>query len=855
MISPASGTDQVKNGRCKCSHCGLPVPKGLFNQDRAEQFCCRGCETAYQLIHENGLEAFYSMSDQAPRAQNESKDRTFEEFDVPGFIESFGVQHEDGSCEIRFVLEGIHCAACIWLLEKLPQIVPGVLEARIIWSKYLATIRWNPQEVQLSSVASRLAQLGYTPHVSRANQQEETVRNENRKHLIRLAVAGAAAGNNMLIAAALYFGMFQTMTDSVELLLRWASCFVGVASLLIPGRIFFRGAIAAIRTRTPHMDLPVALGLAIGGLAGVWNTITNTGEIYFDSLSALVFLLLLGRWIQYRQQLHAADAIDLLHQVTPQMALRKRDDRFVPTPLNLIEPGDIVLVRSGETIPVDGPIVSGCSAIDESILTGESIPRLAREGQHVFAGALNLKDAIEIKSEQTQGQTRIGKLFDLVQQSSAEKAPIVQLADRIGGWFVAIVISVALIALIAWLFIDPSQAFDRCVSLLIVACPCALALATPLAISVALGRAAKAGILIKSGDALQTLNKPGEIWLDKTGTLTQGRMRVVGWETINSSRSDDYLAYVRAIESSSSHPVAVAIASYLAEQNLDIPKSQLEQIEQSPSGGIRARYENHEIRIGNRSYVSEVASMTSHIQKSEAEMIEKGASPVFVAFDHEVVAIIGVGDPLRSDSIVAVNRIREMGWEVGILSGDHQSIVDQVGQSLSIPADRCHGGMMPEQKMDFVRSALRGGKTVVMVGDGINDSAALAVASVGIAAHGGAQASLQAAPVYLGNAGLLGIVQLFEGGKRTMVSIRRNFIASLSYNLVTVTLAALGFINPLVAAVLMPISSLTVVGLSLASRSFQRNHSDSQTDAFDESPVSTSVRSQRDHKELVEVTS
>jgi len=629
--------------------------------------------------------------------------------------------------------------------------------------------------------------------------------------MIAIGVAFAAAGNNMLIAGSLYLGLFSYMDDGVQQLLRWATCLVGLVSLAWPGRTFFAGAYNALRSRTPHMDLPVALGLSVGGLAGVINTVRGTGELYFDTLSVLVFLLLVGRWIQLRQQRHAAAALEVLYRVTPRTANKLVDGGFAEVPAEVLQPGDVVAVQAGDSIPADGTVLSGSSSVDEQVLTGESTPVPVGPGSKVAAGSINVGARLQLTVDAVGEDTRMGKVLGLVEQQT--RPQIVMLADRIGGWFVAVVLSLAALTLAGWMAFEPASAVDHAVALLIVACPCALALATPLAIAVALGRAARRKILIKGGDALQRLSKPGTIWLDKTGTLTEGRMAVVGWHG-----DETVAAAVAALERHSTHPTARALVAWAEDQG-GAPSPKVDNVRQR-QGGISGELDGHTLAVGNAPFISEhIGGVIDLTMRSAAgELLGQAASPVYIAIDGKIVAVAGVGDPLRSDAQAAVDELSRRGWTVGILSGDHPDIVTGIGQALGLPDDRVHGGLHPEDKVRFVADHGPDAPPTVMVGDGVNDSAALAAASVGIATRDGAEASLQAAPVYLGRPGLSGIIELLDASSATMRGIRRNFAVSLAYNAVAVGLAASGHISPLVAALLMPLSSLSVVALSLSLR-------------------------------------
>jgi Cu2+-exporting ATPase len=808
-VPPLSAASAIE--RAACAHCGLAVPVGLVRPDTCEQFCCNGCRTAHALILEHGLGAYYALQAESPRARASTGDTEirFADLDRPAFTERH-VDTDPRGCSTRLAIDGIHCAACVWLLEKLPRVCPGVQSARVHWARSTLDVRWDPAAVRLSEIATAIHGLGYRPHPLPSGAHVDSIQAGDRSQLVSLAIAAAAAGNNMLIAAALYLGAFSFMEGPIEALLRLASCGVGVVSLAGPGRVFFRGAIAALRTRVAHMDVPIALGLLVGGVGGLVNTVRGAGEIYFDTLSVLVFLLLLGRWIQSRQQGRAARAVELMLRLTPRTAHRVVDGEVVDVPGEALEPADVVEVRAGETIPADGKVLAGVSAVDASILTGEPRPVPVEVGSRVAAGTLNVAATLRVEIESVGADTRIGRVLELVESAAQERPRIVELADRLAGRFVIAVIGLAALTFAVWMVLDPGVAIDRAVTLLIVSCPCALALATPLAISVALGRSARRRILVKSGDVFQRLMEPGTIWLDKTGTLTQGRMTMTRW-----IGDAEIAPAVAALEEHSSHPVAVALAVALKREGRVVHDVQdVQDVQQSDRGGISGRVDGVALAVGTEAFVrGRGVAVPSWARRAAAPMLAEGHSPVFVARGSRVVAVAGVGDPLRPDAVPAIAELRARGWEVGILSGDHRDVVRHIGASLGLPADRCHGGLAPEDKVRFVRA--REGRTTVMVGDGVNDSAALAAASVGIATRDGAEASLQAAPVYLGRPGLDGILELFDKSRDTMRTIRTNFRVSLAYNLVCVSLAAIGWVTPLLAAVLMPLSSLTVVGVSL----------------------------------------
>lgn len=833
--SPGENGGGAVRAAASCSHCGLNVPEGLVEPGAAAQFCCAGCRTAFEVIHACGLDKYYALRQKMEAAEDRAPSKStrgrFAEFDDAAFEAVYcrTIEPEAGTpglmaCEL--FLEGVHCAACIWLVEKLPRVCEGVVESRLDLRRGMVRVVWDPRRVKLSRVARALDSLGYPPHPARDAGDRELRRREDRRQLVRLGVAGACAGNVMLLGLALYAGLFDTMDPAYAALFRWSSMAISVVSLLWPGSVFFRSAWSALRTRTMHLDVPIALALGAGGVWGVINTIRGTGEIYFDTLSVLVFLLLVGRFIQHRQQRRSSDAVEMLFSLTPTSALLvEHDDLGAGEPgatrevsIQSLRAGQTVEVRAGASVPVDGVVVAGLSQVDQSLLTGESRAVTVETGDRVAAGTVNLAATIRVRVEATGAQTRIGRLMSLVQESLDRKAPIVRLADRIAGWFLAGMLGLAALTLGLWLWLDPARpalAIDHAIALLVVTCPCALGLATPLALTVSIGRAARRGILIKGGGVLQALTQPGTLVLDKTGTLTVGRMRVVRADLDAAAR-----AAVAAIERHSTHPIARAIVETFTAE----PMATAGNIRHTLGGGMEGRVAGRDWCIGSPAFIgTRVNGLGTAETTLVADLTAAGLSPVLAAANGRVVGALGLGDPLRTDSAEAVRALRTVGWNPVILSGDHETVVHAAAEELGVPRASARGGATPEDKLHAVRELVAGGDgTTVMVGDGVNDAAALAAATVGIAVHGGAEASLAAADVYLSRPGLSPVVELVDGARRTMRTIKLCLGASLCYNIVAAALCVAGLISPLIAAVIMPASSLTVLGLCVRSGAFRR---------------------------------
>ncbi|MBI1369942.1 MAG: heavy metal translocating P-type ATPase [Planctomycetes bacterium] len=816
---PGSILRSPSAAKALCTHCRLPVPAGLIEPGAAQQFCCSGCRTAHQIIHECGLDAFYKLreSGDAFNEPTRGTDAAYGEYDDPQFIALYAAPAPAGCRSIDLRLEGVHCAACVWLIEKLPRVLPGVIEARLTMHKATVRIVWDPSRLALSRIARVLDNLGYPSHPSRRTPAQQINTLEDRRLLWRIAVAGAIAGNVMLMAVALYAGMFSGMDAWERTLFRYGNMLLGVLALAWPGRVFLRGAVAAVRTRTPHMDLPIALGLIAGGVAGAVNTIRGSGEIYFDSLTVLIFLLLVGRWLQHRQQRRAADALELLFSLTPRSARRIVGDAIESIAVESLNVGDLIEVRAGENLPADGRIVEGHSELDRSLLTGESAPCAVGPGDAVLAAMVNIAAPLRVRVEASGADTRLGQLVRLVEECTSRRAPIVQFADRIAGVFVIVVIALAIGTWGVWQWIDPAMAIDHAVALLIVACPCALGLATPMALAVGIGRAAKRHILIKGGDTLERLAAPGPaglLLLDKTGTLTTGIAAMRLWHGDPSLKSA-----VLAIESQSTHPRARAIVAALQAEGVTT-SDETWQVRQLTDGGIRADLQGRRMVIGSIDLMHRFAITIDEVRGAWInDCLDRGLSPVCVAIGDRIEAVIGFGDELREDARAAIRALRRMGWRIGIASGDHARVVQRIAHELEIDPAMAIGRMSPEDKLTMVERERERGP-VVMIGDGVNDAAALAAATVGIAVHGGAEASMAAADVYLGEPGLAGIVRIMHAARRTVRAIHRNLYVSLGYNAAAVGLAMLGLLNPLIAAVLMPLSSLSVLGLSMGVRTF-----------------------------------
>jgi Cu2+-exporting ATPase len=806
-MSMAVAETPASRAAVSCDHCGLTVPPGLVETGAAHQFCCAGCRTAWDIIHDAGLERYYAFSERRGAAV-QSTGRKFEEFDHDAFEALYVRTRSDGLRTAELYLEGVHCASCVWLVERVPLAIPGCAEATLDVTRSLAQVAWDPDRTSLSAIARFVDLLGYRPHPYRGIRVEAVRRAEDRAMLVRVGVAGALAGNVMMVSVAIYAGWFGGMDAATARYLRWISLILTTPAVLWPGRVFFQGAFAALRTRRLHMDVPIALALGAGYLRGMANTITDTGPVYFDGVATLIFLLLVGRWLQQRAQRSAADAAELLHSLSPSTArLLDDSDRVREVPVEALVPGMVVEVRAGDSFPADGLVIAGQSHVDTSLLTGESRPQAVGVQDTVYAGTLNQSAALRVRVEHTGESSRVGRILREVEAGARRRAPVVLTADRLAGYFTGTVLVLAALTWMLWQWLDPTVAVDHAIALLVVTCPCALALATPLAMTSAIGQAARSGILIKGADAIEVLARPSRLILDKTGTLTLGQTSLRTW-----SGPDWIRPLVLGLERHSNHPLAMGFS--VAWQLPDLPEAS--DVRQTLGGGLEGTVAGHRVAVGSPAWILTRAGDPDHLAAGG----DPGLTPVAVAVDGRVLGVAGFGDPVRPEAADILRELRRQGWSLEVISGDAPGVVQAVAEELGLSSDRAKGGASPEDKLQAVEQRLHDG-TVVMVGDGVNDAAAIARASVGVGVRGGAEASLAAADVYLVRSGLQPLLDLMVGARRTLRVIRGTIGFSLVYNVAGIVLAMSGRINPLVAAILMPASSIAVVVASWRSRMFE----------------------------------
>jgi P-type Cu2+ transporter len=756
-LSPRTAPSTAETAaRAHCPHCGTAV------ESHADAFCCAGCELAYDIIHGAGLERYYAeRTAYAPRPAGVAH----------GWAAVPVVTRADGECEVRLMVDGLRCASCVWVVEHVLEALPGVTHAHVSYATGRATVRWDGAAIQLGDVAARIGALGYTP---RALGEESR---PDRSLMLRLGVAAFAAMNIMLLHASIYAGWLGPMEPRFLQLFRWLALVLATPVALWCASPFFAGALSGLRNRVLHMDVPIALGVAILYGHGVIATLLDH-ETYLDSLGMLVALLLAGRMLEARGRRRAAEAAVSLAASVPHAARRVSDDVVETVPASALRPGDTLEVASGEELAADGVIVRGSGLLKRALLTGEAEPVAVASGDRVAAGTVLLDGSIRVRVLATGSDTVLGRMAAQL-EAAADRATQPTAADRIAPAFTAATLVIAALTFAGWLwFAGVGAAVPVTVAVLVVACPCALALSHPLAAAAGLGAAARRGLLFRSSDALLALERVDTVALDKTGTVTQGEMTVT-------AAAAHVLRIAAGLERHSIHPIARAIVAEAAARGIALPQahSVREQAGTGISGSVDGR--QWQLRSGGPGSVR--------------------------LFDDTGAAAgdIGLSDSVRSDARATVSALRARGLEVVLLSGDHAAVAERIAQAAGV--EEVVAAVSPDEKRAWISARRDAGQTVLFAGDGLNDGPALAAADVGVAMANGAASSVLVADGVISSAALTPLLAGFRAARACRTVIDANLRRSLFYNIAAVAAAAAGLINPLIAAVLMPLSSGLVI--------------------------------------------
>ncbi len=763
-----------------CVHCDEQALRPLYlpqDSERKLPFCCQGCLTVYGVLKDLSLSSYYDIKNASVsfkrRAPVKITENSYSYLDDKQFQADHCYRDQNGFLVMDFYLEGIHCLACLWLIEKLPQILSGVIHSKLDLEKSVASVTVSG-EGKFSLVARELDQLGYRPHALDRNQDSKLHKEkEERSFLMRLGVAGAAAGNIMIYSFSLYAGA----SDETAKIFNVLTVLLAIPVFTYSAFPFYQSAWNSLKNKMISIDIPISLALILGGIMGVRGLVLNFEENYFDSLTALVFLLLLSRYFLRKIQDRGLSAKDLHYFYQNESVLRQTENGFEDTHTQYLKTGDVIKVRADEFIPVDGKVISGDSLLNNSLLTGESVPDHVKAGHKVFSGTQNLGADLLIEVEHVSRDTRLGKILKHVEQGWAMRSRTVDLTSTVAKYFTIIVIALSAILFMSlYAEMGMSHALTRALTLLIVTCPCALAISVPLTFHRSLTLAARNGCIVKSDEVFEKLNHAQRIFLDKTGTVTLGQLEVTKLHPLRPGRYN-LSDVIYSLEERSRHPVARALMEYaFKNEGKKLPVTDFREI---PGKGVEGR-------IGSDFY--------SICDKTIFE-------------NDSAVAVFTVKDGVRKDSAEMISRFQKKNFAVALLSGDRSEIVFPLAQEVGITNTMAFSSISPEEKVRLVKQNPHS----VMVGDGANDAMAIEAADVGIAVSGAMDISLRAADVYLTTPGLSGVENLLTLSRETMKVVKRNLILSIVYNSLSVFFVFTGVINPLVAAIVMPMSSLTVL--------------------------------------------
>ena len=820
-LARASGVPAAA-GRVGCFHCGQPLASGepsLHASINGEEqaFCCGGCQALAQTLHAAGFGHLYGDQARFARPIDDAARREAEPvwaaYDTEELRAQFVRPLDERRAEITLAPENIRCAACAWLIEQHLGSLPGVESVIANVATRRVVVRWRAAEQPVSALLGALAGIGYLAwpfEVSRSDRQD---RHARRGLLMRMAVAMLGMMQVMMYAWPIY--THEAAIDPGQLqLMRWASLVLTLPVVLYSASPIFAGAWRGLRQRHLGMDVPVALGVGAGFIASTVATLRGTGEVYFDSVTMFVAFLLLARYLELRVRQASRSGAEMLARQLPATCERLRAEGGVGerVPVARLRPGDLIRVKAGEVVPADATVIAGAGELDESMLTGESRPVPRGIGDAVLAGCFNTTSPLELRVTKVGAGTRLAEIVAVLDRALAEKPRLATVADRVAGWFVAILLVLAAVTgAVWWAWIDPARALLVTVAVLVVSCPCALSLATPAALAAAGAALSRRGLLLTRGHALETLASVTDVMLDKTGTLTQGRFALVRTQPLGDADAAASLRLAAAMERSGEHPIARGIVEAAQAQGLAHETLAIDAMRNVAGQGLEAEVDGRRYRLGRREFVDALCEH-GNAGGPNAELAgseRRGATLVWLGSAAGALAVFALADVAREQSARLLSELRALGVRCHLVSGDTPATVGWWADHFQIP--RREGGVTPEGKREYVAHLQRGGAVVLAVGDGINDAPVLAQAQVSIACASGAPLAQAGADAVLAHGRVAEIANALKMARRTRRVVRQNLAWAFAYNVIAIPLAATGYVTAWMAGIGMSVSSLLVV--------------------------------------------
>jgi Cu2+-exporting ATPase len=787
-----------------CFHCGEPVPNGIDLhieiENKSQPMCCIGCQAVADTIVENNLTDYYRF-----RSAHANKGEILvpEQLQRNKILDDENLQNEfayyhDGFKETILTIEGISCSACAWLIEMQVSKFKGINKINVNATTQRATVQWQENQIKLSEILSLIDKIGYHALPFKASTAEEANKKQAKSFIRRLGISGILMMQVMMIAFGLYFGAFADMAEHTLVYLRWASFFLTVPIVTYGAFPFYKSAFFALKARQLSMDVPVSIAISLAFLASTWATFTQQGEVYFESVSMFTFLLLIGKFLEFRARTRAADVSANLLKLMPMTATKVENgiESFIAA--THLKTDDIILIKPGETIPADSEILTGRSQINEAMLSGEQLPLQKTELDDIFAGTINGDGNLTARVKHNNQESFLSQLIRLSENAQSHKPKLAKLSDKIAQYFVALILFVATLTAIYWSQHQPEEAFWITLSVLVVTCPCALSLATPTALTCATTRLNREGILIKSAHVLETMPVIDAVAFDKTGTLTTGEFTISEVKTYGDFSSQDgqnnALAIAAALEAHSAHPLAKAFSPFRNFNHIAT------QVIVAPGAGISGKVDNLHYSIGKSSWLLNDSDGASH------------SAQCVLMQEHNLVAEFYLHDGLRDSAKQLIEFLHHEKIITAMLSGDHLQGCNKLQAELKL--NSVQANLSAQDKVNAIKHQ-QATHNVAMIGDGVNDSPVLGAAHLSIAMGSGTDIAKNGADVILLNNKLNGVQTLRQVSERTASIIKQNYLWAFGYNAVVLPLAVMGHIAPYMAVVGMSASSILVVSNSL----------------------------------------
>ena len=799
-----------------CKHCAGHFEGEAVIDANGNEFCCNGCKNVYAYLKSQGFSEFYSKLKKGEQNLAKPSSKHFDKQSAGSMFSKLLRRDENSPfiCELEVLISGIHCPACIWLNEKALSNLEGVLELNISATTSKARVLFDERKTALEDILNLIIAIGYDPKPF--NEVNGAKNSLSREYYARLIVALACSMNIMWGAIALYSGYFEGLSLGVKKMLHFAEFVLASPPVFYTASVFYRSALSSLKLRQISMDVNVSLGILSVYFYSVYAMLSGAEQVYFDSACMLVTFIFAGKFLQTKATQKAAQELENISSLFVEQVMSVKNNsripsisEFKPCDVSEVKSGDFVLLRSGERAMIDGVVLSGEASVDNSSINGESVPVGISKDDALLSGALCAEGSVIYKATSSFQGSFLNKLSKLLSNASFARARIEELANKISSHFGWAILGLCVASFVFWSAANISawsgaNAFGVAISVLVIACPCALSLATPIATLVAMGTATKRLVVFKDAKVLETLAKCDIIAFDKTGTLSKANLKVLSEQRFLPFDDEALLA----LASASTHPISKAVASYILEKTCTLgPFSQgaLENIQNIAGKGITATYKGVKIAGGSAAFVKSLGA-------SLADDTGGSSSEYYFMYDNKLVARFFLDDELREGAKASIKELKKMGLKVLMLSGDKQIVASKVASELGI--DESHGELNPEQKALLIKE-LQKSANVVMVGDGINDILALKSANVGIAMGSGASVSVGVSDVVLLRDELGDLVFALRQAKKTFKIIKENLFISLVYNALSIPLAMAGFIIPLFAAISMSFSSLLVVLNSL----------------------------------------